>query len=95
MESLELARDSAAANQRRELAAVQRDAAQATAQHVHAQSQLHSDLDWHKSEVRRPPQRPRAHPLNPSALQRTERAWARAVRICAIWISAPQGCWRP
>jgi biotin carboxyl carrier protein len=51
VESVELARDSAAANHRRELAAAQRDAAQVAAQHKSAAAAWHSDLDWHKSEV--------------------------------------------
>lgn len=52
VESLELARDSAAANHKRELAAAQRDAAQVAAQHKSAAASWHTDLDWHKSEVR-------------------------------------------
>ena len=47
-----LARDSAAANHRRELAAVQRDAAQVEAQHKSAAASWHTDLDWHRSEVK-------------------------------------------
>ena len=54
VESLELGRDSAGANHKRELAAAQRDAAQAAAQHVNAVASLHADLDWHKSEVGEP-----------------------------------------
>lgn len=51
VESLELARDSSGANHKRELAAAQRDAAQAAAQHQNAVASLHTDLDWHKAEV--------------------------------------------
>lgn len=47
-----LARDSAAANHKRELAAVQRDAAQVEAQHKSAAASWHTDLDWHRSEVK-------------------------------------------
>lgn len=52
VESLELARDSATANHKREQAAAQRDAAQMAAQHKSAAAAWHTDLDWHKSEVR-------------------------------------------
>ncbi len=52
VESLELARDSAAANHKRELAAAQRDAAQVAAQHKSAAASWHTDLDTYKSEVR-------------------------------------------
>lgn len=52
VESLVLARDSAAANHKRELAAAQRDAAQVEAQHKSAAASWHTDLDWHRSEVR-------------------------------------------
>ena len=52
VESLVLARDSAAANHKRELAAAQRDAAQVEAQHKSAAATWHTDLDWHRSEVR-------------------------------------------
>lgn len=51
VESLVLARDSAAANHKRELAAAQRDAAQVEAQHKSAAASWHTDLDWHRSEV--------------------------------------------
>ena len=54
VESLVLARDSAAANHKRELAAAQRDAAQVEAQHKSAAASWHTDLDWHRSEVRLP-----------------------------------------
>ncbi len=53
VESLVLARDSAAANHKRELAAAQRDAAQMEAQHKSAAASWHTDLDWHRSEVGR------------------------------------------
>ena len=46
-----LARDSAAANHKRELAAAQRDAAQVEAQHKGAAASWHTELDWHRSEV--------------------------------------------
>lgn len=49
-----MARDSAAANHKRELAAAQRDAAQVEAQHKSAAASWHTDLDWHRSEVRLP-----------------------------------------
>ncbi len=49
-----LARDSAAANHKRELSAAQRDAAQVEAQHKSAAASWHTDLDWHRSEVGRP-----------------------------------------
>ena len=51
VESLVLARDSAAANHKRELAAAQRDAAQVEAQHKSAAASWHTELDWHRSEV--------------------------------------------
>ncbi|EIE25440.1 hypothetical protein COCSUDRAFT_61657 [Coccomyxa subellipsoidea C-169] len=51
VESLELARDSAAANHKRELAAAQRDAAQVAAQHKSAAASWHTDLDTYKSEL--------------------------------------------
>ncbi|CAL5219289.1 g1094 [Coccomyxa viridis] len=51
VESLVLARDSAAANHKRELAAAQRDAAQVEAQHKSAAASWHTDLDWHRSEL--------------------------------------------
>ena len=46
-----LARDSAAANHKRELAAAQRDTAQVEAQHKSAAASWHTELDWHRSEV--------------------------------------------
>ena len=54
VESLVLARDSAEANHKRELAAAQRDAAQIEAQHKSAAASWHTDLDWHRSEVGSP-----------------------------------------
>ena len=47
-----LARDSAAANHKRGLAAAQRDAAQVAAQHKSAAASWHTDLDWHRSQVK-------------------------------------------